>query len=91
MDDVEVLLNKKFMRFIMQRAESFLVIRRKPVKEYDISFLITNVHTESMYKDKLVNFILDFMSDIDKDIKDMKIQQTSRFRLAAKTYLQAFK
>ncbi len=45
-----------------------------------------------MYKDKLINFITDaFMSDVDKDIKDMKIQQTARFRLAAKTYLAAFK
>ena len=32
MDEIEVLLNKKFMRFIMQRAENFLVIRRKPVE-----------------------------------------------------------
>jgi hypothetical protein len=44
-----------------------------------------------MYKEKLILFITDFMSDIDKDIKEMKIQQTARFRLAAKTFLAAFK
>ena len=33
---------------------------------YDISFLITAHHTESMYKHKLVDFLLHFMQEIDK-------------------------
>lgn len=31
-DELEVILCKKFMRFLFQRAESFVVLRRKPVK-----------------------------------------------------------
>jgi len=37
-DDVEQILCKKFMRFLTQRAENFVILRRKPVEGYDISF-----------------------------------------------------
>ena len=43
-DEIEKILCKKFMRFMMQRAEHFFILRRKPVEGYDISFLITNFH-----------------------------------------------
>lgn len=74
-DEIERILCHKFTRFMMQRAESFVVLRRKPVpvgligvqrdrsnadghKGYDISFLITNVHSETMLKHKVVDFII---------------------------------
>ena len=28
---------------------------------YDISFLVTNIHCEEMYKHKIVDFVVDFM------------------------------
>lgn len=40
---------------------------------YDISFLITNVHTEEMLKHKLVDFIIQFMEEVDKEISEMKL------------------
>jgi actin related protein 2/3 complex, subunit 4 len=40
-----------------------------------------------MYKDKLIDFVLHFMQDIDKDIKELKLIQASRARLVAKEYL----
>ena len=49
-DEIEKILCHKFMRFMMMRAENFFILRRKPVAGYDISFLITNFHTEQMYK-----------------------------------------
>ena len=76
-DEIEKILCKKFMRFMMMRAEHFFVLRRKPIEVsyfkivvhdssiptplsqgYDISFLITNFHTEQMYKHKLVDFVI---------------------------------
>ncbi len=42
------MLVRKFVSFLQQRAEHFFVLRRKPVKGYDISFLITNFHCETM-------------------------------------------
>ena len=40
---------------------------------YDISFLITNFHTEEMLKHKLVDFIVQFMEEVDKEISEMKL------------------
>lgn len=40
---------------------------------YDISFLVTNFHTEAMLKHKLVDFIIQFMEEVDKEISEMKL------------------
>ncbi|MFH4984533.1 hypothetical protein AB6A40_011242 [Gnathostoma spinigerum] len=65
-DEIEKLLVHKFTRFLCQRADNFIVLRRKPIPGYDISFLITAKHTQVMYKKKLVDFLIYFMEDIDK-------------------------
>ncbi|XP_049851479.1 actin-related protein 2/3 complex subunit 4-like [Schistocerca gregaria] len=89
-DDLEKLLTKKYMRFLAQRAENFVVLRRKPIKGYDISFLITNTHTELMYKHKLVDFIIQFIQDIDSEISKMKSSVSTRARVVAQSYLVQF-
>lgn len=85
------------MRFLTQRAEHFLVLRRKPVvyksengeeTRFDISFLITNAHAETMFKHKLIDFIIQFMEDIDKEISEMKLSVNARARIAGQTYLK---
>lgn len=45
---------------------------------YDISFLITNFHTEEMLKHKLVDFIIQFMEEVDKEISEMKLFVSDR-------------
>jgi len=89
-DEVEQILCKKLMRFLMQRAENFVILRRKPVKGYDISFLITNFHAESMYKHKLVDFIISFMEAVDSEISEMKLSVNARARVTAQEYLKQF-
>eukprot|EP00127_Corallochytrium_limacisporum_P001061 Clim_evm8s36 gene=Clim_evmTU8s36 len=89
-DDIEKILCSKFMRFLMQRAEAFNILRRKAVDGYDISFLITNVHTESMYKNKLVDFIIYFMEEVDREINEMKLTLNARARISAEEFLKAF-
>ncbi|KAJ1567014.1 Actin- protein 2/3 complex subunit 4, partial [Cladochytrium tenue] len=89
-DDLERVLAHKFTRFLMMRAENFVILRRKPVKGYDISFLITNFHTEQMFKHKLVDFIVQFMEEVDKEISEMKLSINARARIVAETYLQQF-
>lgn len=86
-DEIEQVLCHKFTRFLMQRAESFVVLRRKPVPGYDISFLITNTHTETMLKHKLVDFIIEFMEEVDKEISEMKLSLNARARIVAESYL----
>lgn len=89
-DELEKILCNKFMRFMMMRAENFIVLRRKPVEGYSISFLITNFHTEAMFKHKLVDFIIHFMEEIDKEISDMKLAVNSRARISAEEFLKRF-
>jgi len=89
-DDIEVILCKRFMRFMAQRAENFVILRRKPVKDYDISFLITNFHTESMFKHKLVDFIIQFMEDVDKEVAEIRLAVNARSRITAQEFLKQF-
>jgi actin related protein 2/3 complex subunit 4 len=89
-DELENILAKKFLRFLSMRAESFQVLRRKPVQGYDISFLITNYHCEEMSKHKLIDFVVTFMEDIDKEISELKLSVNTRGRLVATEFLRQF-
>ena len=87
-DEIEKILCHKFARFLMQRAEQFVIMRRKPTDGYDISFLITHTHLERMWKHKLVDFIVQFMEDIDKEISAMKIAINARGRVVANEFMK---
>ena len=150
-DDIERILVHKFTRFLMMRADNFVILRRKPVamqegsaylnlntttqnsatlnhlnnngnsasnsmssiasskegskssvqddlllssdeppSKYDISFLITNFHTENMYRFKLIDFIITFMEEIDKEINEMKLALNARARTTAEEFLKRF-
>lgn len=90
-DDIEVILCHKFTRFLMQRAESFVILRRKAAHpDYDISFLITNTHTETMLKHKIVDFLVQFMEEIDKEVSEMKLGINARARIVAEQFMVAF-
>ena len=89
-DDIEQILCKKFTRFMTQRAEQFFIMRRKAIEDYDISFLITNFHTEAFLKHKLIDFIIQFMTDVDKEINEQKLSVNARARISAQAYLSEF-
>eukprot|EP00930_Biecheleria_cincta_P003190 TRINITY_DN104121_c0_g1_i1.p1 TRINITY_DN104121_c0_g1~~TRINITY_DN104121_c0_g1_i1.p1 ORF type:complete len:176 (-),score=31.01 TRINITY_DN104121_c0_g1_i1:32-559(-) len=89
-DDTEKMLCRKYARFFTQRAENFVILRRKPVNGYDISFLITNTHLQELIKERVVDFIIEFIEDIDREIKDMKIALNTRLRAAADAYMSQF-
>lgn len=57
---------------------------------YTISFLITNTHLETMFKHKLIDFIIQFMEDIDKEINELKLAINARARIVATSLLDAF-
>ena len=78
------------MRFLAQRADSFKVLRRVPVDGYDISFLVTHDHTEDMLKNKLIDFIVQWMEDVDKEISEQKLSVSSRGRVVATDFLKQF-
>ena len=47
-DEIERILCHKFTRFMMQRAESFIVLRRKPVKVRGRLTLIHDLHRHTL-------------------------------------------
>lgn len=57
---------------------------------YDMSFLIVHTHLESMYKHKLIDFVITFMEDIDKEISEMKISLNARGRIVATEFMKQF-
>lgn len=50
--------------------------------------MITNFHTEQMYKHKLVDFVIHFMEEIDKEISEMKLSVNARARIVAEEFLK---
>lgn len=90
-DDIERILAHKFTRFMMMRADNFVILRRKPNDpDYDISFLVTNFHVESMYRFKLIDFIIHFLEEIDREINEMKLSINARARITAEEFLKKF-
>ena len=89
-DELERLLAGKLSRFIMQRADKFVILRRKPVDGYDISFLVTHAHLTIMIKAKLIDFVITFLEDVDREISAMKIAINARARIVAGAFMQGF-
>ena len=56
-DDIEKILCHKFMRFMMMRAENFVVLRRKPV-EVSNMYMCKIMNVSFLYKQ--ANFIFRF-------------------------------
>lgn len=81
--EIEFMLLGMMERFLSLRASQFEVLRRKPIKGYDFSFLITSDHLEFMKKDTIVNFITEFIEVISKEITDMKLSINQQCRVAA--------
>lgn len=44
-----------------------------------------------MWKHKLIDFIIQFMEDIDKEISGMKIAVNARARIVASEFMRKFK
>lgn len=89
-DELEKVLVDRFSRFLCQRAEDFIILRRAPTPGYSLSFLITNFHTEDMKKAELVNFIIQFMQDVNAEVSELKLAVNSRARVVAHTFLKQF-
>ncbi|KAK9816952.1 hypothetical protein WJX72_007348 [[Myrmecia] bisecta] len=87
-DALEVWLTRKFMQFLMQRAESLGILRRVPTEGYDISFLIMASHVQQYRKQALVDFICQFIQDMSADINELKLLVSARGRAVAVEYLR---
>ena len=55
---IEHLLTRMLERFMALRADKFEIFRKKPIEEYDFSFVIAESHLQVYRKEELINFIL---------------------------------
>ena len=77
-------------RFLTLRADKFDILRKKPAKEgFDFSFLISAEHLQKYHKSELINFILEFIQGINKEISDMKLDIMKSAANAATFYTHA--
>jgi len=82
--EIEVLLSHMLERFMSLRADKFEILRKKPAYDnYDFSFLISNDHLQAYKKEELINFMLEFIQGIDKEIAEMKLAVVNQSRQAA--------
>lgn len=50
---------------------------------------MTNEHTERANAAKLIDFIVTFLEEIDRELSEMKIGVNARARLVAETFLRS--
>ncbi|KAI1717147.1 ARP2/3 complex 20 kDa subunit (ARPC4) domain-containing protein [Ditylenchus destructor] len=93
-DRIEFFLISRFSRIMGKQADNFIILRRKPVVGYDISFLATVDHVfnveSKIRRQTIVDFIIYFIREIDKEIKELKIALNARARAASEQFLKNF-
>lgn len=86
--DLEQHLTRMLERFMSLRADKFHILRRKPISpEYDFSFLISDEHLTLFKKEELINFLLEFVQAIGREIADMLLLVNNFTRCAATYYV----
>jgi len=84
--DLEDLLVDIYTNYLMNRADKLNILRKKAKEGYDISFLITNYHLENYKKEEIIDYVVEFVQDLTKEITEMKLIVNSQSRLVS-TYL----
>eukprot|EP00792_Barthelona_sp_PAP020_P005287 TRINITY_DN2584_c0_g1_i1.p1 TRINITY_DN2584_c0_g1~~TRINITY_DN2584_c0_g1_i1.p1 ORF type:complete len:168 (+),score=48.60 TRINITY_DN2584_c0_g1_i1:47-550(+) len=87
-DDVDQVLYKQYLRFLMARAETLFVLRKKPIEGFDVSFLITNNHIETYMAHKMADFVVEMIEDIPKQISQIQSNVTERFKASTEYFLK---
>ncbi|KRX02762.1 hypothetical protein PPERSA_02252 [Pseudocohnilembus persalinus] len=87
-DELDKLIGERFSRYITSRADQFEILRRIPLKGYDVTFLISSSHLEKYDKAQLISYITDFIQDIEKYMTEIKLNIVFQTRKAAKQFVQ---
>ena len=87
--EIEQLISKMLERFMSLRADRFEIFRKVPVDGYDFSFLISAQHLLVYKKEELINFVLEFVAGIDKEINELKLDVINSARFAANFFINA--
>jgi actin related protein 2/3 complex subunit 4 len=89
-DSIDQAILSKYTRFFQQRAERYTILRRKAVPGYSISFLVTNTHVANFGGNAILEMILDFIAQVDRECSHVKISVNARARFVATEFLKSF-
>lgn len=89
--DLEGLLMDIYSNYLMNRADKLNILRKKAKDGFDISFLITNFHLEHYKKEEIIDYIVDFIKDLEKEINEMKLIVNSQCRVASTHFMEQLK
>ena len=84
--EIDKLIVGIYSKYLMNRANQLNILRKVAKPGYDISLLITNFTLENYKKEELIDFIIEFIQDFPKEVRDMKMTVNSQSRFAT-TYL----
>ena len=84
--EIDNLIVGIYSNYLMNRANQLNILRKVAKPGYDISLLITNFTLENYKKEDLIDFIIEFIQDFTKEVRDMKMTVNSQSRFAT-TYL----
>lgn len=89
-DDLDDVLSQMYTKFMMQRAETLLILRRAPIEDYHISFLITDRHLRQFGRQQLLSFVSQFAEEVSKQMGQLKQEIGSRGRTFAQEFFKGF-
>ena len=89
--DLEDLLIGIYSNYLMNRADRLNILRKKAKDGYDISFLVTNYHLENYKKEEIIDYIVEFVQDLSKEITEMKLIVNSQSRLVSTYFMEQLK
>lgn len=89
--NLEELLMNIYSKYLMNRADRLNIFKKKPKDGFDISFLITNYHLETYKKEEIIDLIVEFIQDLEKEINEMKLIVNSQFRLSSTHFMENLK
>ena len=83
-DSLDNALAHSFVRYLALKAEQLPILRRKPVGEYQISFLVTAALIREHNVPEVVRFLVDFAMEAPAFLRELKCTvNTHTRRLAA--------
>ena len=80
--EIDKLIVGIYSNYLMNRANQLNILRKVAKPGYDISLLITNFTLENYKKEELIDFIIEFIQDFTKEVRDMKMTVNSQSRFA---------
>ena len=89
--DLEDLLVGIYSNYLMNRADRLNILRKKAKDGYDVSFLVTNYHLENYKKEEIIDYIVEFVQDLSKEITEMKLIVNSQSRLVSTYFMEQLK